>query len=67
MARATLAFKSNYSLSVESVIRGHHVYKETLNLYKEEKLMRDHYKREEAKIFEDHPVSTYEDSWSLSR
>ena len=26
MARATLAFKNNYSLSVESVIRGHYVY-----------------------------------------
>ena len=35
MARATLAFKNNYLLSVESVIRGHHVYKETWNSIKE--------------------------------
>ena len=62
MARATLAFKNNYSLSVESVIRGHHVYKETWNPYKGEKLMCNHDKREEAKIFEDHAVGTYEDS-----
>ena len=54
MARATLAFKNNYSRSVESVIRGHHVYKETWNPYKGEKLMCNYDKREEAKIFEDH-------------
>ena len=29
MARSTLASKNNYALSVESVIIGHHVYKET--------------------------------------
>ena len=66
MARATLAFKNNYSLSVESVIRGHHVYKETWNLYKREKLMCNHYKREGAKIFEDHAVGTYKDSHLVS-
>ena len=52
MARATLAFKNNYSLSVESVIRGHHVYKETWNSHKGEKLICNHEKREEAKILE---------------
>ena len=62
MARATLAFKNNYSLSVESVIRGYHVYKETWNPYKGEKLMCNHDKREEAKIFEDLAVGTYKDS-----
>ena len=62
MARATLAFKNNYSLSVESVIRGHHVYKETWNPYKGEELICNHDKREEAKIFEDHAVGTYQDS-----
>ena len=56
MARATLAFKNNYSRSVESVIRGHHVYKETWNPYKGEKLMCNYDKREDAKIFEDHAV-----------
>ena len=61
MARATLAFKNNYSLSVESVIRGHRVYKETWNPYKGEKLMCNHDKREEAKIFEDHVAGTYKD------
>ena len=59
MVRATLDFKSNYSLSVESVVRGHHVNKETWNPYKVEKLMCNHNKREEAKIFEDHAVGTY--------
>ena len=54
MARATLGFNNNYLLSVESVIRGHHVYKETWNPYKGEKLMCNYDKREEAKIFEDH-------------
>ena len=49
MARATLAFKNNYSLSVESVIRCHHLYKETGNLYKGEKVMYNHDKQEEAK------------------
>ena len=62
MARATLAFKNDCSLSVKSVIRGHHVYKEIWNLYKREKLMCNHDKREEAKIFEDHAVGTYKDS-----
>ena len=38
-----------YSLSVESVIRGHHVYKEIWNPYKGEKLMCNHDKREAAK------------------
>ena len=57
-----LAFKNNYSLSVASVIRGHHVHKETWNLYKREKLMCNHDKREEAKIFEDHAVGTYQGS-----
>ena len=61
MARATLAFKNNYSLSVESVIRGHRVYKETWNPHKGEKLMCNHDKREEVKIFEDHVVGTYKD------
>ena len=62
MARATLDFKNNYSLLVESVIRGHHVYKETLNPYKGGKLMCNHDKEEGAKIFEDHAVGTYKDS-----
>ena len=44
-----MSFKNN-SLSVESVIRGHHVYKETWNLYKGGKLMCNHDKREEEKI-----------------
>ena len=48
MARATLAFKNNYSLSLESVITGHHIYKETRNPYKGDKLMRSHDKQEEA-------------------
>ena len=51
-----MAFKNNYSLSVESVIRGHHVYKETWNPYKGEKLICNYDKREEAKIFEDYAV-----------
>ena len=59
MERATLAFKNNYSLSVESVIRGYHVYRETWNPYKGEKLMCNHDKRQKAKIFEGHAVSTY--------
>ena len=50
MAKATLAFINNYSMSLESVIRGHHVHKETWNPYKGEKLMCNHDKREEAKI-----------------
>ena len=66
MVRATLAFKNNYSLSVENVMqnecRGHHVYKETWNPYKGEKLMCNHDKREQAKIFEDYAVGTYKDS-----
>ena len=62
MARATLAFKNNYSLPGGSVIRGHHPYKETCNPYKGEKLMCNHDKQEEAKIFEDHAVSTYKGS-----
>ena len=62
MARATLAFKNNYSLSVESLIRVHHVYNETWNPYNGEKLIRNHDKREEVKIFEDHDVGTYQDS-----
>ena len=37
----------------------HHVYKETWNPYKVEKLMRNHDKRGEAEIFEDHAVGTY--------
>ena len=53
MAKATLAFKNNYSLSVD---------KETWNPYKGEKLMCNHDKREESKIFEDHAVGTYQDS-----
>ena len=44
------------------MIRGHHVYKETWNPLKGEKLMCNHDKREEAKIFEDHAVGTYKDS-----
>ena len=67
MARATLAFKNNYSLSVESVIRGHHVYKETWNPYKGEKLMCNHGKREQAKIFEDHAVGTYKHDCLVNR
>ena len=58
MAKATLAFINNYSMSLESVIRGHHVHKETWNPYKGEKLMCNHDKREEAKISEDHAVDT---------
>ena len=57
-----MTFKSNYSLSVESAIRGDHVYKETWNPYKGEKLMCNYEKRGEAKIFEDHAVGTYKDS-----
>ena len=48
MARETLAFKNNYSLSLESVSKGHHVYKETWNPYKREKLMCSHDKQEET-------------------
>ena len=59
MVRATLAFKNIYSLSVECVIRGHHLYKETWNPYQGKKLMCNHDKRVEAKIFEDHPGGTY--------
>ena len=44
------------------MIRGHRVYKETWNPLKGEKLMCNHDKREEAKIFEDHAVGTYKDS-----
>ena len=62
MARATLALKNNYSLSVESVVIDYHVYKETWNLYKGEKLMCNHDKREETKIFKDHAVGTYKNS-----
>ena len=62
MARVTLAFTNNCSLSVDSVVRDHQVYKETWNPYNEEKLMCNHDKREEAKIFEDHAVGTYQDS-----
>ena len=62
MARATLDFKNSYLLSVESVIRDHHVSKETWNPYKGEKLMCNHGNREEAKIFENHAVGTYKDS-----
>ena len=62
MARATLAFKNYYSLPVESVITGHHMYKETWNPYKVEKLTCNHDKREDAKIFEDHADDTYKDS-----
>ena len=47
MARETLAFKNNYLLPVESV-RGHHVYKETWNLYKGERLMCSHDRQEKA-------------------
>ena len=66
METATLAFKNNYSLSVESVISGHQVYKETWNLYKAEKLMCNHDKRQKAKIFEDHAVDAYKDSCLVS-
>ena len=62
MARTILAFQNNYLLSVENVIRSHHAYKETWNPYKGEKLMGNHDKREEAKIFEDHAVGSYKDS-----
>ena len=62
MARAIMAFKSNYSLSVKTVVRDHHVYKEIWNLYKGEKLMCNYEKWEETKIFEDHAVGTYKDS-----
>ena len=44
------------------MIIGHHVYKETWNPYKEEKLMCNHDKQEEAKIFQDHAIGTYKDS-----
>ena len=66
MARATLAFKSNYSLSVESVTWGHHICKETWNSYKGEKLMCNYEKWEEAKIFEGHAVGTYKNSRLVS-
>ena len=62
MTRAKLAFKSNHSLSVEGVTRGDHAYKETWNPYKGRKLMCNHGKREEDKIFEDHAVGTNKDS-----
>ena len=62
MAKVTLAFKNNYSLSAESVIRDHHVYKKTWNPYKGEKLMSNHGKREETKIFEDPEVDTSKDN-----
>ena len=62
MARAIMAFKSNYSLSVKTVVRDHHVYKEIWNLYKGEKLMCNYEKWEGTKIFEDHAVGTYKDS-----
>ena len=66
MARSALDFKNNYSLSVESVLRGHHVYKETWNPYKGEKLMSNHDKREEAKIFENYAGSkTNMQSWQM--
>ena len=61
IARVTLAFKNNYSLSTESVIRGHHIYKLTWNPYKGEKLVCNHDKQEDAKIFEEHAVGTYKD------
>ena len=62
MARATLTFKNNYSLSVKSLIKSHHIYKEAWNPYKGEKLICNHDKQNEAKIFEDHAVGTYQDS-----
>ena len=62
MARATVTFKNKYPLSVESVIRGHYLYKETWNPHKEEKLVCNHDKREEAKIVEDHAIGTYKHS-----
>ena len=62
LARVSLTFKNNYLLLVESVIRGHHVYKEARNPYRGEKLMCNHDKRQEAKIFEDHGLCTYKDS-----
>ena len=61
MVQSTLDFKNNYSLSAESVIRDHRVYKETWNQCKGEKQMHNHDKREEKKIFEDHAVGTYKD------
>lgn len=61
MARTTQRFKCDYTLSVESVIRGHHVYKEMWNPSKGEKLKCMHDTREEAKIFDDYAVGTYKD------
>ena len=46
------------------MIRGHHVYKETWNPYKGERLKCNHDKRKEGKNFEDHAVGTYQDSHS---
>ena len=59
MARTTQKFRYEYILSVESVIRGHHVYKETWNPSKGEKLNCMHDARKEAKLFNDHAVGTY--------
>ena len=59
MARVTLDFKNNYLLSLGSVMRGHQLYKEIWSPYKGEKLMCNHDKREEAKIFEENAVRTY--------
>ena len=53
MTRATLVFKSNYSRSAKSVIRGYHTYKKT-NVHS--------LQTREVKIFEDHAVATYKDS-----
>ena len=61
MTQSTLDFKNNYSLSAESVIRGHRVYKETWNQCKGEKQMHNHDKQEQTKIFEDHAFGTYKD------
>ena len=44
-----LAFKNNYLLSAENVIKGHHLYKETRNPSRGEKLMYNHDKQEQAK------------------
>ena len=44
------------------MITGHHMYKETWNPYKGEKLTCNHDKREDAKIFEDHADGTCKDS-----
>ena len=52
---------TSYSLSVQGAERGQHVYKQTWNPYKGEKLIYNHENQKRAAIFEDHAVGTYGD------